>query len=49
MKKQVNNYNNILSDEIKSNIINDYVNNFLSIRKIIEKYNIKSKEYIRKL
>ena len=49
MKKQVNSYDDILTDEDKSNIINDYVNNLYSIPRLIEKYNVRSKEYIRKL
>lgn len=49
MKKRVNNYDDILTDEDKSNIINDYVNNLYSIQKLIEKYNVRSKEYIGKL
>lgn len=43
------NYNDVLSDETKQKIIDDYVNNFLSIREIAKKYNIKSKCYIAKL
>lgn len=49
MKKLVNNYDDILTDEDKLNIINDYVNNLYSIRRLVEKYNVRSKEYIRKL
>lgn len=46
---KVHNYDLILSEEIKQNIINDYVNNLLSIREVMSKYQVKSKEYITKL
>lgn len=46
---KVHNYDLILSEEIKQNIVNDYVNNLLSIREVMSKYQVKSKEYIIKL
>lgn len=46
---KVHSYDSILSEEIKQNIVNDYVNNLLSIREVMSKYQVKSKEYIIKL
>lgn len=37
------------TDEELQTIIDDYVNNLLSIREIMDKYNIKSKERIKKI
>jgi len=37
------------TDEELQIIINDYVNNFLSIKEIMDKYNIKSKERVKKI
>lgn len=42
------NYDRDLSQETKNNIINDYTNNFLSLKEIMLKYNVKSKEYLCK-
>lgn len=47
--KKVANYENIVSQTTKEEIISDYVDNFLSIRDISKKYNIKSKSYIEKI
>lgn len=44
--KKIRNYNEIFSQSEKENIINDYVNNKLSIKDISLKYNIKSKSWI---
>ena len=49
MGKKIVNYNLIISNEIKLEIIKDYTINFLSIREISKKYNIKSKEFIIKV
>ena len=46
---KVHSYDLILSEEIKQNIINDYVNNLLTIREVMSKYQVKSKNYITKL
>ena len=46
---KVHSYNLILSEEIKQNIVNDYVNNLLSIKEVMAKYQVKSKNYITKL
>ena len=46
---KVHSYDLILSEEIKQNIVNDYVNNLLSIREVMSKYQVKSKDYITKL
>ena len=46
---KVHSYDLILSEEIKQNIINDYVNNLLTIREVMSKYQVKSKDYITKL
>lgn len=46
---KVHSYDLILSEEIKQNIINDYVNNLLSIKEVMSKYQVKSKNYITKL
>lgn len=46
---KVHSYGLILSEEIKQNIINDYVNNLLSIKEVMSKYQVKSKNYITKL
>ena len=48
MKKVVS-YNNIFSVEEKEQIIKDYVENYLSLRELCEKYNINSKTFLRKL
>ena len=42
-------YDKILTKEQKEQIVNDYVNNFLSVRKIAKKYNIKSHQYVESL
>lgn len=42
------NYDRDLTDDVKNNIIKDYVENGCSIRDIIVKYNVKSKEYLCK-
>lgn len=47
--KKIVNYENIVSEETKQNIIKDYVDNFLSIRELSLKYNIKSKTFISKI
>lgn len=39
-------YDEVLSDEIKEKIIDDYVNKKFSIRDLMKLYNVKSKEYI---
>lgn len=46
---KVRNYNLILSDDIKRNIIVDYVDNLFSLREIMQKYQICSKVFIVKL
>jgi hypothetical protein len=46
---KVHNYDLILSEEIKQNIVNDYINNLLSLREVMSKYQVKSKNYITKL
>ena len=47
--KKILSYNDSLSEETKNFIIKDYVENYLSIREISKKYNIKSKNFISKL
>lgn len=42
-------YDDILSNETKQEIINDYCNNGLSYRDIMTKYSIKSRSYTQKL
>ena len=42
-------YNDIFSDEQKEQIINDYVLNYLSIRELQTKYNIKSRSWLSSL
>lgn len=42
-------YNTELSNELKNSIINDYENNGLSIRDLVDKYNVKSKVFLKKL
>lgn len=42
-------YNSFLSEKCKQEIIHDYVENGLSIRELVEKYNVKSKNFLRKL
>lgn len=46
MKK---NYDSILSEDDKKNIINDYSENLMSLREVAQKYDIKSKSYLSKL
>ena len=46
MKK---NYDSILSEDDKKNIINDYSENLMSLREVAKKYDIKSKSYLSKL
>lgn len=46
MKK---NYDSILSEDDKKNIINDYSENLMSLREVAQKYDIKSKYYLSKL
>ena len=45
-KKKILSYDLILTEEDKVNIIKDYVENFLSIRDLKSKYNIKSGTYL---
>ena len=45
-KKKILSYDLILTEEDKANIIKDYVENFLSIRELKSKYNIKSGSYL---
>lgn len=45
----INNYDTFLGEEEKKQIIFDYTNNFLSIKEIEKKYNIKSYTYLKKL
>ncbi len=47
--KKVIDYNLILSDETKQAMIHDYVENFLTIKELVEKYNVTSKIFITKL
>jgi very-short-patch-repair endonuclease len=42
-------YDDVLTSELKQTIINDYVNNYLTIKDIKNKYNINSKSYIQNL
>lgn len=42
-------YDKILTETEKQTIIDDYVNNFLSIKSLSKKYNIKSKGFLKKL
>ena len=42
------NYDKELTEEVKNSIIRDYVENEYSIKEIIAKYNVKSKEYLCK-
>lgn len=42
------NYDKELTEDIKNSIIRDYVENEYSIKEIIAKYNVKSKEYLCK-
>lgn len=49
MGSKILSYEKRLSDEQKERIINDYVNNFLSISELCAKYDVKSKSYICKL
>ena len=42
------NYDKYLTEDVKNNIIKDYVENGYSIRDIVNKYNVKSKEYLYK-
>lgn len=46
---KVRNYNLTLSDDIKHNIIVDYVDNLFSLREIMQKYQVYSKVFIVKL
>lgn len=43
---KIRSYDDILTDDIKKKIIDDYVNKKFSIRDLMKLYNIKSKEYI---
>lgn len=43
------NYNKLFSTEEKEKIKNDYINNHLSGKEIMQKYNIKSKDFVYKL
>ena len=45
----ISKYDNMFSEQEKENIVKEYVENGLSITKIRDKYNIRSKEWIRKL
>lgn len=47
--KRVASYDKIFTEEEKKEIVNDYVNNFLSLREIYKKYNIKSKVWVDKI
>jgi len=47
--KKVESYDKILGIEEKEYIIKDYVENYLSLKEICKKYNIGSKEWVRKL
>lgn len=47
--KRVESYEKLFSEEEKKNIIVDYVENFLSMREVAKKYNIKSKLWLDKL
>jgi very-short-patch-repair endonuclease len=47
--KKIKSYDEIFSLKEKETIIKDYINNFLTIKEICEKYNIKSKGWIKKL
>lgn len=47
--KKVTDYNLIISDETKQAMIRDYVENFLTIKELVEKYNVTSKIFITKL
>lgn len=47
--KKVETYDNLFNAEEKGQIIKDYVENTLSIREVCKKYNINSKEWVRKL
>ena len=49
MAKNTFRYDNIFTPEKKQEVINDYINNKLSIRDIKEKYNIKSNSYAQKI
>lgn len=48
-KIDVLNYNNIINEDIKQQILDDYLNLGLSIRKLCTKYNIHSKAFISKI
>ena len=45
----VRSYDKLFTEEQKKSIIDDYVNNNLSYRKLEEKYNIKSTSFLKKL
>lgn len=47
--KNVQSYKNIVSEEIKQEIVKDYVENLLSIQELVVKYKITSKSFIRKV
>lgn len=47
--RKVESYDNVFSAEEKKQIIKDYVENFLSLREIYKKYNIRSKIWVDKL
>ena len=47
--RKVESYDNVFSAEEKEQIIKDYVEDFLSLREIYKKYNIRSKIWVDKL
>lgn len=49
MVKRILSYDDIISDDIKEQIVKDYIENFLCVRELSEKYNIKSKDFLRKI
>lgn len=49
MAKNTFRYDDIFTSEKKQEVINDYINNKLSIRDIKEKYNINSNSYVQKI
>lgn len=49
MKKKVTSYDKIFNEAEKEKIRKDYIENGLSIRKLSQKYNINSKEWIKKV